>query len=196
MIDNKRSQVNFNFIQVIIFIILFGFFIVYPLIDAIFGEECKDQNLEISRLNEQIIDYQNLINEKNNKLEYTEENLDFFRNKLEKCNIELENITTSYLILNEKCEKVKENRINIIEIYDNKIILFGTIIVYYSIMISFCFSISIFLIINLFKYQIDIRLLDRKSEKKLFDIIRKFLYEHPAIFLFISLIIFLISNLF
>ena len=169
-----------GFVQILGPIILFFFAVMIisammPAVsDSVNSVTCKDEKATINSLNNQLNDCKDQLALERQKVQGALSGLGDCQQKLSACEQELSNCIDSYYQLDAEC-KDKEQPIN----------------VYYFVGLGITFTLKLFEI----NIEVEIRLLNKRNQRRLVRIIREHLASHPWTPTIIVLGIVLISNL-
>lgn len=175
-------------------IILIYFLSVLPQI--LNSASCTNEKKTIDSLNSQISQYQSDVSNKQQQIQQAQNELNNCQDKLSQIQNSLKNCTDSYNKLEEGYKK-KEQPINqyyFVKVYSNKITLFDLIVIYHIESFFLFLSFGVTFTIKLFEIDIEIKVLNKKNQRKLVKMLREYLIEHPWIPVLIIIAVITITN--
>ena len=137
------------------------------------------------------------MSNKQQQIQQAQNELNNCQDKLSQIQNSLNNCTDSYNKLQEEYNK-KEQPINeyyLIKIYSNKIILFNSIIIYNIESFFLFLSFGVTFTIKLFEIDIEIKVLNKKNQRRLVKAVREWLINHPWMPMIIVIVVIVIHNL-
>ena len=177
---NKKSQIDPRIIGGIL-LILFLIYILHQFFQSIKDVSCVNEKKTIDSLNSQISKCQTDLSVEKQNMQQKQNELTDCQNKLYEAEKSLKNCTDSYNKLEEEYKK-KEQLVKeyyLIKVYNNKIILFDLIVIYHIESFFLFLSFGITFTIKLFEVDIEIKVLNKKNQRKLVKIVREYLINHP-----------------
>ena len=193
---NKKSQFDPRIIGVI-FLILFLIYVLPQIFQSIKDVSCTNEKKTIDSLNSQVSQCQTDLSVEKQNVRQKQNELTDCQNQLSETQKSLKNCTESYNKLEDEYKK-KEQPINnyyFIKIYNNKTILFDLIVIYHIEMVGLFLSFGVTFAIKLFEIDIEIKVLNKKNQRKLVKIIREYLINHPWTPVLIMTAVITITNL-
>ena len=192
---NKKAQP-----QIILTIIgvIVGLYLLSSLPQILNSASCTNEKKTIDSLNSQVSQCQTDLSVEKQNMQQKQNELTDCQNQLSETQKSLKNCTESYNKLEDEYKK-KEQPINnyyFIKVYGNKTILFDLIVIYHIEMIGLFLSFGVTFTIKLFEIDIEIKVLNKKNQRKLVKIIREYLINNPWTPIIITLGVILIHNLF
>ena len=175
---NKKSQMQYVYGAIVVF-----FLIIFSqlLFQSIKDVSCVNEKKTIDSLNSQISKCQTDLSVEKQNVQQKQNELTDCQNQLSETQKSLKNCTESYNKLEEEYKK-KEQPIKqyyFIKIYNNKTILFDLIVIYHIEMVGLFLSFGVTLTIKLFEVDIEIKVLNKKNQRKLIKAIREYLIKYP-----------------
>ncbi len=199
---NKKAQAGVGaaltaFMSILVVMMFLGAFT-----DTIKATSCQDEKNVISSLNTQLNGLQVGLNKCREDLVQKEK--DYLR-ILKECQNEHNLTKTDLLTCEDKLSKLQEDYNNavkpkyyyyFIKIFNDRTIFFDNIIVYHIQAIFLFFGFGVSLTLKLFEINVDvnIKLLNKKTQKRIYKRIRDYLSEKPWSPVLWMLLIILISN--
>ena len=158
---------------------------------------CQQEKGTIGDLQGQLTTCQNQIGAERQKTQDALSGLGNCQDALASCNRELSNCTDSYSQLQKQCEELKKPVIqyHIIKIFSDRMTFFNTIIVYHVQSFFFFLSFGITFTVKLFEIDVEIKVLNKRNQRRVVKAIREYLIKHPWSPILWMLLIILITNL-
>jgi len=196
---NKKAQAQIigPFIAIMVFLLFSS--ILLPLLSQSFNEiSCTNEKNTISDLTSQLQNCNSQLTTEQQKTQGALNDLGICQNQLSSCQQRLTNCTTNYNRLQEECAK-KERPLQIyyfVKVYSNKIILFDVIILHVIHIFALFLSLGMSMTMSLFEIDVEIKVLNKKNQKKLVRVIREYLIKNPWAPVFIVILGILLTNIF
>lgn len=164
---------------------------------SINAASCTNEKDTIGDLQEKLTQCQNLLLGEQQKSQSAITNLEDCKKQLDLCRSSNSECNKQYVALQQECQK-KEHPINMyyfIKVFSDRIVFFDIIIVYHLQLYALFLSIGMTFTIKLFEIDIEIKVLNKKNQRKIVRMIREYLIMHPYVPVLIILGIILITNI-
>ncbi|MBW2976525.1 hypothetical protein KY347_03710 [Candidatus Woesearchaeota archaeon] len=192
---NKKGQVQAILGAVILIMVLSA--LIPAITQSINAASCNNEKATIQNLQNQLSQCQNLLSGEQQKSQSAITNLEECKRLLEDCQSKNLECNNQYVTLQEECQK-KEQPVNIyyfIKVFSDKIILFDLLVIYNIQLFALFLSFGITFTIKLFEIDVEIKVLNKKNQKKLVRIIRQYLIDHPYVPVVFMIVVILLTNL-
>ena len=190
---NRRAQINVEAIFIIIILLA----LLPALISTRETVSCNQEKSQISDLQNKLNQCQGLLIGEQQKSQSVINSLEECNRQLNECRNQNQNCIELYTKLQEECSK-KDQPLNVyyfIKVFNDKITLFDTIIIYNIQLFSLFLAFGITFTIKLFEIDIEIKVLNKENQRKLIKMIRWYLIEYPYSPILFILLVILITNL-
>lgn len=195
---NKKGQAAIvSTIGGLVLLFIFVSAILPAITQSINAASCNNEKATIQDLQNKLIQCQTILVGEQQKSQSVITSLEDCKKQLENCQSKNAECNRQYNALQEECQK-KEQPVNMyyfIKVFSDKIILFDAIIVYNLQLFAFFLSFGITFTIKLFEIDVEIKVLNKKNQKKLVRIIRQYLIEHPYVPAAFMIVVILLTNL-
>jgi len=194
--QNKKAQIPPPILGIIV---LFIFLVmVFPLLTETFNSiSCKREKGTIADIQNQLNQCRNQLSNEAQKAVSAQLSFNDCQKKLTNCTEELDNCIAAYWKLKKECD-AKDQPITeyyFIKVFSNKLILFEWFILYHIHLFGLFFTVGLTFSIKFFEIDIEIKVLNKKNQRKLVKSLREYLIEHPYHPILILIIIIIITNL-
>lgn len=194
---NKKAQIEIGAIFIVIVVILLLSAILPAINESINAASCNREKQQITDLQNQLNQCQNLLAGEQQKSQSAITSLEDCKNQLSNCQGKYSECIKQNTDLQEECKK-KEQPINVyyfIKVFSNKIILFDLIVLYNIQLFGLFLTFGMTFTIKLFEIDVEIKVLNKKNQKKLVRIIRQYIIEHPYVPVLFMIIVMILTNL-
>jgi hypothetical protein len=194
---NKRGQVEIGGIFAVIIFILLMTTLIPAITDSIHAASCKNEEQKINSLTNDLNQCRQDLSIEQSKYQNALDGLDNCQSNLKNCEENLANCQNEFRSLQEECDKKEQpvNQFFFMKVYSSKIILFDMIVLYNIHLFGIFLSFGITFTIKLFEVEINIKVLNKRNQRKLVKAIKERLIQDPYLPIWIMLFIVLISNL-
>ena len=193
---NRKGQIPPQLIAIIVGIVVLS--ILAPVFSELFNSiGCQREKGDIQNLQSQLAQCNNQLASNQAQAQDAINNLDECKKQLLDCQNNLQNCNTNYDNLKDECDKKEQPVTNFyfIKVFDNKLILFESLILYHIHLFAFFLTFGITFTIKLFEIDVEVKVLNKKNQKKLVRVIRNYLAEHPYQPLVIVIILIILTNI-
>lgn len=194
---NKKGQIEIGAIFTAIVLILVLSALIPAITQSINAASCNNEKATIQNLQSQLAQCQNLLVGEQQKSQSALTSLEECNKQLADCQSRNAECNKQYVILQDECAK-KEQPVNIyyfVKVFSDKIILFDAIIIYNLQLFALFLSFGMTFTIKLFEIDVEIKVLNKKNQKKLVRVIRQYLIEHPYLPVLFVIAVILLTNL-
>ena len=194
---NKKAQIGGGPIISVIFLLIILSAILPALTSTINAVSCNQEKNQILDLQNKLNQCQNLLIGEQQKTQNAINTLEECKKQLIECRNQSQNCIDQYNKLQEECSKKDQPTITyyFIKIFNDKIILFDIIVIYNIQLFSLFFAFGVTFTIKLFEINLEIKVLNKASQRKLIKILRIFLIENPYAPVIVVALIILLTNL-
>jgi len=193
---SKKSQIPPQLIGGIILVVFLV--MVIPLLTETFNSiSCQKEKGTISNLQNDLSQCSVKLQSEIQKSAIAEVGLSQCKKDFVDCQNNLTSCYDAYNSLKKECEAKEQpkSEFYFIKIFSNKIILFEYFVLYNVHLFGLFLSFGITFTIKLFEVDIEIRLLNKKNQRKLVKIIRDYLAEHPYMPVIIMIALIILTNI-
>lgn len=193
---NRKSVINPYTIGGLILLFFFIVYVLPQFFQSIKDISCENEKKTIGDLNSKLSKCQTDLSIEQQKTQQALNDLTNCQNQLSDTKKSLKNCTDSYNKLEEEYKK-KEQSINqyyFVKVYSNKITLFDLIVIYHIESFFLFLSFGVTFTIKLFEIDIEIKVLNKKNQRKLVRMLREYLIEHPWTPVLIIIAVITITN--
>ncbi|MBI2522925.1 hypothetical protein HYW19_00895 [Candidatus Woesearchaeota archaeon] len=194
---NKKAQDPLTIVGGIL-VLIFLIWFIPQLFQSVKDVSCENEKKTIGNLNSQLSQCQTDLSVERAKIQLLQNEFKDCQDKLSQSQESFTNCTNSYKKLEEDYIK-KEQLIyeySLIKVYSSKITLFDLIILHNFNLFGIFLAFGITFTIKLFEIDVEVKVLNKKNQRKLVRIIREYLINHPWTPILIMLGIITITNIF